>query len=421
MKERDKTISKLKLEIDELNVYKNGYEKGVKEIKKDLLVLKFVNKTKTSLLRKYAERLEGANKYIDAADLRPQLKLYIQNSYSRTSESPSDAIYLRNQLKMICEQESLVNTADLCDFFVQVLVQRDREKANEIKRRDELIKKLHSKQTDLTNNLEKHRTNVSNLPALINSIMEDYLIQLDRDKSQEQSINRTNGGTSRGESSTNKGRKKRGTEEQTLITAHMQEDVDEMKWFVNDFTTELYGQLDDDQRKEMIQKLISNKLLIFSFREFLVSRLEGRDLEEVLGVGGGKRKRLLAESRSERSNTLQEERSRREIRARSEKNENSMNRSANISFNTTGKPLLPITTLPKAYPPLPSGGGATGSSKRSREENMKRLNISASSREDERKVRAGDEKSSNDDGITLNVLGKRKILRYLLRKTGGNG
>ena len=96
MKSKDKTIEKLKSDLDEMNIYKRGYEKGIKETKKDLLILRFVNKTKTSLLRKYAEKLQDANKFVDATDLRPMLKMYLTNGIGRHSELPMDSIYLKN-------------------------------------------------------------------------------------------------------------------------------------------------------------------------------------------------------------------------------------------------------------------------------------------------------------------------------------
>ena len=262
-------IDSLKSQLEEMHVYKRGYEKGIKTIKKDLLVLKFVNKTKTNLLRKYTEKLQDANKFIDAADLRPQLSLYLNNVFGKTSEAPNDSIYLKNQLRLLAEQPNLLNTTELCEFFVKTLRRRDKEHLHELKKKDEVVRQLQTRLGALGRSVEQHRANVSNMPGLINAIMEDFILQTDKEQSQERSINR---GISRPTS----------TQTDVLITANAQRELSpEERFFVADFSTEVYGRMEDEQKREFIFTLMNNKAVLFAFREFLLLKLDPHDFSRL--------------------------------------------------------------------------------------------------------------------------------------------
>ena len=76
-KHKAKIIENLKRKNEELITYKKGYEKSLKEIKKDMLVLKFVNKTKSQLIRKYSNKVRNAQKIFDCTDLREPLGLFL--------------------------------------------------------------------------------------------------------------------------------------------------------------------------------------------------------------------------------------------------------------------------------------------------------------------------------------------------------
>jgi hypothetical protein len=268
LKSANKTIIDLRSKLDEMLIYKRGYEKGVKQIKKDVLVLRFVNKTKTKLLRKYAEKLEGANKFIDVADLRPQLKHYLEQGFGKRGELPNDGMYIKTQLKTLADQPILINTGDLNEFYLKILCGREKERLQDIRLKEDYIKKLQFKQTNLIGTLEKHRRNITTLPGLLNAIIEDFMVQNDNEKSQEMSLNRR---LSR-PASTNRG------PDLFLTGANVETELAEEKYFINDFTTELYGRLDDEQRKELIFRLMSNKLILFGFREFLLRKLDPVDI-----------------------------------------------------------------------------------------------------------------------------------------------
>lgn len=302
VKKKSMQIDSLKSQLEEMHVYKRGYEKGIKTIKKDLLVLKFVNKTKTNLLRKYTEKLQDANKFIDAADLRPQLTLYLNNAFGKVSDAPSDSIYLKNQLRLLAEQPNLLNTADICEFFVKTLRRRDREYQHELKKKDEAVKLLQTRLGALGRSVEQHRANVSNMPGLLNAIMEDFILQTDKEQSQERSINR---GVSRPAS----------TQTEVLITAHAQHELSpEERFFVADFSTEVYSRMDDEQKREFIFTLMNNKAILFAFREFLLLKLDPHDFSRLDTVpdnrirlkisGFGKSKDSLKSSQRSRTSDI---------------------------------------------------------------------------------------------------------------------
>lgn len=370
-----------------MKIYKRGYEKGIKEIKKDLLVLKFVNKTKTNLLRRYTEKMESANKIIDAADLRPQLRLYLQHNFGKTTQSPSDGIYLRNQLKSLTDQDSLLNTAELCDFFLKVICMRENQKQHDIRKVDDLYKRLQGRHVILTNTMEKHRNNVNSLPMLINSIIEDFIVHNERDKSQEHSINRELSGKS------NKSR-------YIFLTAGQQDEKRLEDFFVHDFTTELYSQLDDDQRKELLVKLVSNKMLLFHFREYLLTKLEPHNITGPSLIRGARPRAVstrLRESSKSNNDNSQYSRS----KSRTEKAEqNSARRLGPQNKASFGLPNVSRRDM-------------------SREHSANsRLNLTADNiaiRADQT-VRIVDESAE----VPMDVLsnGKRKILRYMVKKTG---
>lgn len=369
-----------------MKVYKRGYEKGIKEIKKDLLVLKFVNKTKTNLLRKYAEKMEHANKIIDAADLRPTLKLYLHNNFGKHSQLPSDALYLKNQLKAIADQSTLLTTSELVEFFLKVIYYREQEKHHDTKKLDDQIKKLQLRQNALTNTMEKHRANVNSLPVLLNSIIEEFLIQNEKDKSQEQSINR---GLSERSSRS----------KDVFLTAGLQEEKKTTDFFVHDFTTEVYAQMDDDQRKDLLLKLIGNKVLLFYFREFLLTRLDPTDLglgpSLIRGakprLGDSKLKDSTVSKKSESENS----------RSRSLHGENSARRQPGMT--KSGGMALPSVSRKEI------SRDRTGSS---------RLNITIDSYQNQgsQALKIVDESAA----INMDVVGKgkRQILRYIVKKSG---
>lgn len=379
-----------------MNIYKRSYEKSIKEVKKDLLVLRFVSKTKTNLLRKYAEKIQGANKFIDAADLRPQLKLYLNHGFGRVTEIPSDSIYLKNQLKGLSEQDSLLNTAELNDFYLKQLCLRDREHREAIKRINDQKKKIQNRVNGLTGTMEKHRLNISTLPGLINSIIEEYMLQQDREESQENSINRGLAGLT---SSRPGSQVKR--EGQVLITNAGQDDEMGREVFVRDFTTEVYGQLDFDQKKELILRLMSNKLLLFSFREFLLKRLEPTDLTGPDLITGPRGRSNKDRGRTEQSKTSRSDAEAHMSRSISNNKSQSANRTmlnlpkvgtaGNVSFSAG------LSNIPKIRPGL----------------NLTQENSLDLSKKYSHQRQRTEELSTP---ITMDVLGKRKILRYMVRK-----
>lgn len=373
-----------------MNIYKRGYEKGIKEIKKDLLVLKFVNKTKTNMLRRYTEKMENANKIIDAADLRPQLRLYLQNNYGKTTPCPSDGIYLRNQLKSLADQDSLLTTAELCDFFLKVICIRENEKLHDLKKVDDQLKRLQGRHTQLTNTMEKHRNNVNSLPMLINSIIEDYIVQNERDKSQEHSINRELSGRS------SKSR-------DVFLTVGDQEERKVEDFFVHDFTTELYSQLGDDQRKELLLRLISNKMLLFHFREYLLAKMEPNDVTGP-NLIRGPRPRAVS-TRLKDSGRLSHENSQHSrSKSRTEGAEGNSARRA-VSNNRTSFGLPQVSRREVSREPSANS----------------RLNLTAESIsiKASQAFRIVDESAE----VPMDVLsnGKRKILRYMVKKSGTPG
>lgn len=370
-----------------MQVYQRGYEKGLKSVKKDLLVLKFVNKTKTNLLRKYTERMENANKIVDAADIRPALKLYLSQNYGKTTTLPSDGLYLKNQLKYLADQDSLLNTAELCDFFLKVINTRENEKNHELKKTEDNVKRLQGRQTVLTSTMEKYRNNVNSLPVLINSIIEDFIVQNERDKSQEHSINRSLSDRS-------------ARSKDVFLTAGKQDDKKLEDFFVHDFTTELYGQLDDDQRKDLLMKLISNKLLLFNFREFLLTKLEPHDTSGPSLIRGA-RARLTSSKVKDLNKSQQSESEQSHSRSRTLNELIPSKRS--LSHSRTGSGLPQVVRRDASREPTA---------------NSTKLNLTADSislRKD-----AGLRVVRESAEIAMDMIGggKRKILRYMVKKSG---
>ena len=273
VKDKQQHIDGLKSKLEEMHVYKRGYEKGIKSIKKDMLVLKFINKTKTSIIRKYSDKLESAHKYIDATDLRHPLKLYLAQSHANNFQLLNDNIYVKNQMKHLVDQPGSLSTSDLCDFMVKFLRNKEVEYAYEMKKREERIKKQQAKLSSLCTSMGNHRSNITNMPVLINAILEDYILCISKEQSQEISINRA-----LNTNNTKIGRtdSARNNENNVLITtSNLNNHVmsDEERYFIMDFNTDVYGRMDDDHKKELINKLMNNKIILFGFREYLLSRM----------------------------------------------------------------------------------------------------------------------------------------------------
>lgn len=369
-----------------MKVYKRGYEKAMKEIKKDLLVLKFVNKTKTNLLRKYADKMEHANKIIDAADLRPPLKLYLHNSFGKSTQLPSDSIYLRNQLKSIADQSSPLTTSDLSDFFLKVIYYREQEKHHEVKKLEEQVKKLQARHTSLAATMEKHRSNFNSMPVLINSIIEEFLVQNEKDKSQELSINRS--------LSERSSRSK-----DVFLTAGLQEEKKTADFFIHDFTTELYAQMDDEQRKDLLLRILGNKMLLFFFREFLLSKLDPTDT----GIGP----HLIRGARPRLNNT----RLRESILSKKSQSEHDRSKSVHAEFSEfkqTGHFKPGGSGLPSVSRREVSQGRGASS----------RLNMTADTAnlQGSGHMRIVDHETSHNMDVVSK--GKRNILRYMVKRSG---
>jgi len=286
-KSKLKTISKLKAEIDELKVYGNGYDKGIKEVKKELLVLRFVNNTKTSLLRKYAEKLESSHKYIDAADLRPQLQFYLQKEFQKSAHYLTENIYLRNQLKFLADQSGILNTAHLCDFFIQKLEIADREKQSQASKQASEMKRTRQKIDSLSTTMQLHRTNHSHIPGVIHALFEEHFSNNEGDKTIEIDLN--NHQNSR-PTSTNK---------EIFLTSNKMNDLEIQNFFIKDFSVEFYAGLDDVQRKELLQKLFANKKLLFGYREYLLRKFNplGDTSRGLLGRGNARTQSFFDVSR----------------------------------------------------------------------------------------------------------------------------
>lgn len=381
LKGKKKVIEHLKRQNDELNIYKGGYEKGIKQIRKDMLVLKFVNKTKTKIIRKYVEQLQGAHKFTDVADLRPQLQLYVHNQFHHTNPLHQDYIYMKNQLKSFSESEHLVNTADLVDFFLKHYAQKSRELAAESKKKDEQIKNLKTKQNLIAQTIDKHRANISNLPGLINTVIEEFL------REQNPQLNRESSRLTQKNSKSSRARAIRDT---FLTEGATEQEIEEERFFIFDFTTEFYGQLDEAKRREFIHRLMSNKLLLFGFREFLLRKLNPL-------IGGGRE--ISSESRAVMNqntslnaggpNDSRSVNSNRQRQWRTKINNENLDRSS----RSQNKPeLLKVT------------GNELDESRR----------VKSSKNTLDAKEKRGE---ASEQEVTMNVLGKRKILRYILKKS----
>lgn len=431
LKAANKTNAELRSKLDEMLIYKRGYEKGVKQIKKDVLVLRFVNKTKTKLLRKYAEKLEGANKFVDVADLRPQLKHYLEQGFGKRGDLPSDGMYLKTQLKTLSEQPFLINTADLNEFYLKILCGRERERLHDMRLKEDYIKKLQTKQNSLIGTMEKHRRNITTLPGLLNAIIEDFMVQTDNEKSQELSLNRR---LSR-PASTTKG------PDVFLTGANIENDIAEEKFFINDFTTDLYGKLDDEQRKDLVFRLMSNKLILFGFREFLLRKLDPVD---TLGPENSRMNRIRAMA----TQSLSRDHSKRS--QMSEEHDRSFSKDASLGESSNQRKLV-LQKVPSAqskatssrmnqtFGPFmgqPSKSSVDKRSAGTREqlpplEQLNRSDITlqgppkavASAQQNavlSRKfsqVRRAEEPAQ----LTMDVLGKQRLINFLLHKPGQSG
>ena len=301
---------------------------------------------------------------------------------------PSESIYIRNQLKALSDQSSMLTTAELTEFFMKAIYYREHEKNHEMKKLDDQVKKLQNRHTSLTSTMERHRNNMNSLPVLLNSIIEDFLVQNEKEKSQELSINR---GLSERSSKS----------KDVFLTAGLQEEKKTMEYFVHDFTTELYAQMDDDQRKELLLRFLSNKMLLFHFREFLLTKLEPNDVTGPSLIRGAKPR--LGESRLKDSGVSSRIENNTHNRSRSIQEKESFSERRNPSHNKVASFAFPSVAKREVS--------------RDREVSSK-LNMTA----DSISLRNRPPMRIEDDSAAINMdvmgKGKRKILRYLVKKSG---
>jgi hypothetical protein len=121
VKNKTRIIENLKFKNEELVSYKNGYEMGIKQIKRDMLVLKFINKTKTNLLRKYTLKMKDVGKFFDHTDLRKPILEYLNSHPVSFNALHTENLYIKNQLKQLTDAPKAITTAHTIEFFLKVV------------------------------------------------------------------------------------------------------------------------------------------------------------------------------------------------------------------------------------------------------------------------------------------------------------
>jgi hypothetical protein len=86
-----------------------------------MLVLKFINKTKTKLLRTYAAREKDIGKFVDCTDLRRPIQEHLSKNPVSLNGLHTDNLYLKNQLKQLTLSDRPVNCSETVEFFLKVI------------------------------------------------------------------------------------------------------------------------------------------------------------------------------------------------------------------------------------------------------------------------------------------------------------
>ena len=175
VKNKARIIENLRFKNEELMSYKKGYEVGIKDVKSDMLVLRFINKVKTKLLRKYTKRLKQNGKFIDCTDLRKPIQKFLNRRNIELGGPHTENLYLKNQMRTLAYSDQTINTAELIYFFLRIIEQKEAEKIKECKKLKDKVKYYKNKHNLLSRHMEKYRNTMTHLPKLMYKIVLDTM------------------------------------------------------------------------------------------------------------------------------------------------------------------------------------------------------------------------------------------------------
>lgn len=183
VKNKAKIIENLRFKNEELMTYKKGYETGIKEIKRDMLVLKFINKTKTKLLRKYTLRLKKAKQIYDNTDLRKPIELYLSsNPLLNVSGEHTENLFIRGKIKELASRDKELKTSEYTDFFLDMMKANEKRFQSDLRKVSDSLKQQKAKNKSLWANVQNYRSSLSNLPKLLFNIVKERIKKNEMDR-----------------------------------------------------------------------------------------------------------------------------------------------------------------------------------------------------------------------------------------------